>query len=81
MNREIDLKKYFLFLCIYLFILFLVLYFVFGKINPFCKIESPCLKADCSLCESKNGKKECHECSIFNEDDERIWVGSCIYEE
>ena len=81
MNKGIDLKKFLVVLFVYLILLCIVLYFFFSKTNPFCKKNSPCLEATCTFCESKNGKKECHECSIFNEKEERVWVGNCIFEE
>lgn len=83
MNREIDFKKFLLFLTGYFLILSCCLFFAFGRMQPLCLREkdTPCAMATCTSCESKNGKKECSECSIFNEKEERIWVGTCIYEE
>lgn len=81
MNKEIDLKKFLVVLLVYLLVVSILLIFVFGKIKPFYNDDNPCNKASCSLCHKQDGKKYCNECSIFNEKEERIWVGSCIFEE
>lgn len=81
MNKEIDFKKFLLCLLVYVLFLSVGIGFFLKKVNPFCKVDSPCMEAICTDCESNDGKKECHDCSILNEDDERIWVGSCIFKE
>ncbi len=81
MQKEIDFKKFLFFLIGYVFFLSILMGVVFMKKNPFCSSNTPCLTATCTSCESLNEKKVCTDCSLFNEKEERIWVGSCIYEE
>lgn len=81
MNKEISFKKFLILLFCYLLFLSISLCVLFTKTKPFCKSNHPCITATCVSCESKNGKKECKECSLFNEKNERVWVGNCIYEE
>ncbi len=80
MNKEISLKKFLL--CLFLFLLgfSLILYFVFSKAKPLCKIDSPCRQATCNECIEEEGKRVCKDCNLFNEKDERIWTGGCIFE-
>lgn len=80
MNKEIPLKKFLLFLSIFLLCFIVVLYFVFTRTKPLCKAkDNPCTKAVCNECTKTNGKKVCKDCNIYNEKEERIWTGSCIY--
>lgn len=80
MNKEISLKKFLLFLSLFLLCLVVILYFVFTKTKPLCKgSDNPCIKAICNNCMVQNGKKVCNDCNIYNEKDERFWTGGCIY--
>lgn len=80
MNKEIDLKKFLLFLSLFLLCFILVLYFVFTRVKPLCKEkDNPCIQAVCNECTNTNGKKICKDCNIYNEKEERIWTGGCIY--
>lgn len=80
MNKEINLKKFLMFLSLFLLCLIAILYFIFTKAKPLCKErDNPCTKAVCNDCTYIDGKKVCNSCNIYNEKDERIWTGGCVY--
>lgn len=80
-NKEIDFKKFLLFLVIFIISIALCLGGLFSKLKPLCKNDdNPCRKAVCNNCQRKNGQKICYDCNIYNKDEEHIWTGSCIYE-
>lgn len=81
MNKEIDLKKYLLFLSVFLLLLIVALFLIFSKSKPLCSKENnPCKKALCNQCTLKEDKEYCSDCNIFNEENDRVWTGSCIFE-
>ena len=81
LNKEIDLKKFLIFLIIFVLVFGIFLGIYISKKKPLCKdIENPCVKAKCNECKKENEKKVCSDCNIYNEDQEHIWTGSCIYE-
>lgn len=61
-------------LCI---VLIVELYFLFFNKD---KENNPCKEAICNKCNMEDGKKVCNNCNIFNEKEERIWTGSCIFD-
>ncbi len=82
MNREISVKKFLLFLGIVLIFIICVLYIIFVKTKFFCKKDgTPCYAANCEFCVVENGKKICSYCNVFNEKNERIWTGGCIFDQ
>lgn len=82
MNKEINLKKFLLFLSGFLVILAFVLYFVLSRMKPFCKPEqNPCKSAICNQCIDRDGKKICSDCNLYNQKEEKIWTGGCVYNE
>ncbi len=81
MNKEISLKKFLICLSVFLFIVMIVLYFYITKTRPLCKKDNhPCHAAVCNSCTVKDNKKVCSDCSVFNEKNERVWTGGCIFD-
>lgn len=77
MNGKINLKKFLLFLLIFLLVLG-ISYYIYLKKHKICDIKNnPCKYATCSSCKLIDDNKICN-CSIVNKDEERIWVGTCI---
>ena len=78
MNKEISLKKFLLFLSLFLLIMSVVLILVVKKTKPLCK-NNPCKNAVCTTCSEENQKRVCSDCNLYDEENRRIWTGNCIY--
>ncbi len=80
MNKEISLKKFMISLFLFLIFLSIVLFFIFREFKPICYVNTnECKKAVCSKCKEENNQRFCQNCSLFNEDNNRIWTGECIF--
>lgn len=83
MNKEISLKSFLIGLVFLSVGLIIIINIWFSKANPFCKmdLDNPCAFAICDSCERIDGKRMCSDCNIYNEDDDRIWLGGCVFDD
>ena len=80
MNKGISLKKFLLFLVLFLFVVSICLLCYLRKAKPLCKINTnECNSAVCEKCTMEGNQKVCSECSLFDKEDNRIWTGGCIF--
>lgn len=78
MNKEISLKKFFIFMVIFLIVFIFILFFLFKYWKPLCSKQT-CEKATCDACTFVNEEKICNDCNIYDADDRKIWTGRCIF--
>ncbi len=80
MNREISLKKFIIVLFLVLVVLSIVLFFILRKTKPLCHVNTKeCKNAICTKCQESDNQKFCSSCSLFDKENNRIWTGSCIF--